>query len=262
LLIHGFSASLHTWSPWVERLGDEYRILSLDLPGHGLTRAPAGYHASIEAFRDEVAAFVQAQGLTRFALAGNSMGGHVAWEYALAHPEQIEALVLVDSAGWPETPTENGAIAFQLLRNPVASAIMRDLDKTSLVRQGLIAGFPAHPELVDDAMVTRFTELARAPGHRDIIFTLFREVDARPMATPERLSALGMPVLVMHGAEDALIPLAHGEQFHNAIAGSQLSVFEGAGHMPQTEIPDESAMAIREFLYRVHEGPALATAAE
>jgi alpha-beta hydrolase superfamily lysophospholipase len=80
LLIHGFSASLHTWEPWVERLDDDFRIISVDLPGHGLTRAPAGYAASIEAFRDAVHAFTVQQGLEHFALGGSSMGGNVAWE--------------------------------------------------------------------------------------------------------------------------------------------------------------------------------------
>src|SRR5262245_38711631 len=105
LLIHGFSASLQTWEPWVERLatGDarinDYRVISIDLPGHGLTSAPEGYEASIDAFRDVVAEFVQSQNLQSFALAGSSMGGNVAWEYALAHPDQVEALILVDASG-------------------------------------------------------------------------------------------------------------------------------------------------------------------
>src|SRR6185295_14233804 len=106
---------------WVQRLKDEdYHIVSIDLPGHGLTRAPAGYHASIEALRDSVYAFTQAKQLTRFAIAGNSMGGNVAWEYAIAHPEQLDALILVDAAGWPQTG-ENEAMRspmMQLLRSP------------------------------------------------------------------------------------------------------------------------------------------------
>lgn len=260
VLIHGFSASLHTWEPWVERLGDDMRIISLDLPGHGLTRAPAGYQGTIDAFRDEVAAFAQSQGLTRFSLGGSSMGGHVAWEYALAHPEQVDALILVDSAGWPQAsdPAENGALIFTLLRNPATRALIRDLDNSRLIRQGLEAAFPANTALVDDAMVARYSELSRAPGHRDITLNLMTERESRPDATPERLAALQMPVLVMHGTDDRLVPFSDGEQFHSAIAGSELAALEGIGHVPQEEAPDQSAMAVREFLYRVHEGSALA----
>ncbi len=269
LLIHGFSASLHTWEPWVERLAtgenrlSDYRIISIDLPGHGLTRAPAGYQASIEGFRDVVAEFARAQGLERFALAGSSMGGNVAWEYALAHPEQVEALILVDASGWEDTRTEAAEEPpiFRLLRNPVAGPLLAQLDSTRLVRQGLEASF-ADPSLVDDAMVQRYTELARAPGHRDILLQITLGFRSRNYATPERLAPLAnMPVLVMSGDQDRLVPPEHARQFSEAIAGSQLVMFENVGHIPQEEIPDPSAQAVHEFLYRQAE-PAAAAAAE
>jgi pimeloyl-ACP methyl ester carboxylesterase len=263
LLIHGFSASLHTWEPWVERLAtsdqrlNDYRVISIDLPGHGLTRAPAGYQASIESFRDVVSEFVRTQGLERFALAGSSMGGNVAWEYALAHPEQVEALILVDASGWPETRAEyaEDPAIFKLLRNPVAAPILRNLDNTQLIRQGLEASF-SDQSLVTDAMVNRYADLSRAPGHRDIILQLTLGFRARNYATAERLAALQMPVLVMTGAEDNLVPPDHARQFADAIPRAQFVSFEGTGHIPQEERPDESAMAVHEFLYQVIEGSA------
>lgn len=259
LLIHGFSASLQTWEPWVQRLGDEYRIISLDLPGHGLTRAPAGYQPSIEAFRDAVHEFARAQNLQRFAIAGSSMGGGVAWEYALAFPEETQALILVGSAGWPNTAAEaeGDPAIFKLLRNPVLGPLLRDLDNSRLARQGLEASF-YDAARVDDAMVDRYVQLARAPGHRDILLGIMLGSAERNFATPERLAALNMPVLILHGDTDRLVPPAHGQQFHDAIAGSQLIVFENTGHIPQEERADESAMAVREFLYAVSEPPALA----
>lgn len=263
LLIHGFSASLHTWEPWVERLATgesrigEYRVISIDLPGHGLTRAPAGYQASIENYRDLVAAFVRAQNLQRFALAGSSMGGNVAWEYALAHPDQVEALILVDASGWPETRGQHATdpLVFKLLRNPVLGPLMRDLDSTRLIRQGLERSF-GDPMLVDDAMVSRYVDLSRAPGHRDILLQMTLGFRSRNYATAERLAALQMPVLVLAGDRDAIVPVEHARQFHEAIPGSQLVLFEGVGHIPQEEAADASAMAVHEFLYRVHEGSA------
>lgn len=263
LLIHGFAASLHTWEKWIPLLGDEYRVVSLDLPGHGLTRAPAGYQASMEAYRDIVAEFAQAQGLRRFAVAGNSMGGNVAWEFALAHPEQVDALILIDSSGWPETRpdlSEEPQI-FKLLRNPIAAPILRDLDNTRLTRQGLLAAFPNHPDMVDDAMVSRYVDLARAPGHRDILLQLTLGFRSRNYATSERLAALATPVLILHGDQDRLVRPEHGQLFKDAIARSELVMFENVGPVPQEEIPDQSAMALREFLYRIHEGSALPVAA-
>ena len=263
LLIHGYSASLHTWERWVYELGGDYRIVTLDLPGHGLTRAPAGYAASIEAFRDAVDGFAQAENLTRFALAGNSMGGNVAWEYALAHPDKVDALILADSSGWEETRTENAEepLIFKLLRNPISAAALRDLDNTRLIRQGLQASF-ADPALVDDAMVTRYGELARAPGHRDILLQLMLDFRARNYATPERLAALSMPVLILQGAQDNLVSPGDAQKFHDAIRGSALVVFDTAGHIPQEESPAESAAAVRDFLSRARAREAAAVAAE
>jgi pimeloyl-ACP methyl ester carboxylesterase len=265
LLIHGFSASLHTWEPWVERLGagdnrlGDYRVISIDLPGHGLTRAPAGYQANIEALRDVVHDFTVARGLTQFALAGNSMGGNVAWEYALAYPEQVQALILVDASGWEDTrpeANEESAI-FKLMRNRTLGPILLQLDSTRLVRQGLQAAF-YDPALVDDAMVSRYTRLGRAPGHREIQLQLQQGYRTRNFATAERLAGLHMPVLIMTGDTDRLVPPEHARQFHDAIPGSELIVFEHTGHVPQEEKPDESAMAAHEFLYRIIEGSALA----
>jgi pimeloyl-ACP methyl ester carboxylesterase len=265
LLIHGFSASLHTWEPWVERLAtgenriSDYRVISIDLPGHGLTRAPADYEASIDAFRDVVAEFVQSQNLQRFALAGSSMGGNVAWEYALAHPDQVEALILVDASGWQETRAEfaNDPPVFKLIRNPVIGPLLRDLDSTRLIRQGLEASF-GDPAIVDDAMVTRYTELSRAPGHRDILLQMTLGFRTRNFATAERLAPLQMPVLILSGDQDRIVPVNHARQFNEAISGSNLTLFEGIGHIPQEEAADDSAMAVHEFLYRVHEGAAVA----
>lgn len=264
IFVHGFSASLHTWEPWVERLGDDYRIISLDLPGHGLTRAPAGYSASMEAFVGEVRALANELQLGRFFIAGSSMGGNVAWEYALAHPEQVEGLILVDASGWPETReglAEDPPV-FKLLRNPLLGPLMRNLDSTALTRQGLQAAF-FDPALANEDMVHRYVDLSRAPGHRDILLQLTLGFRERNYATRERLAPLAdTPVLILQGDTDRLVPGSHAEQFHDAIAGAQLIVFENTGHVPQEELPDQSAMAARDFLFQVIEGSALAPGAE
>lgn len=265
LLIHGFSASLHTWEPWVQRLATgadrigDYRVISIDLPGHGLTRAPAGYQASMEAFRDAVAELVRLQGLTRFALAGSSMGGNVAWEYALAHPDQVSALILVDSSGWREVreDLENEPPVFALLRNPVLGPMLINLDNTALVRQGLEASF-VDTALVTDAMVERYVDLSRAPGHREILLSLTLGFRERNYASAERLAALQMPVLILTGDQDRLVPPEHAQQFNDAIPGSRLVSFANIGHIPQEETPDASAMAVHEFLTEQIEGQAVA----
>lgn len=257
LLVHGYSVSLLCWEPWVIRLGDQYRVVSIDLPGHGLTRAPAGYRATIEAYRDVVAEFAHEYGLQRFAIAGNSMGGNVAWEYALAHPEQLDALILVDASGWPPTQNASEPPFFKVLQNPTLGPLFRDLDNTALMRKGLQASF-ANPALASDQMVTTYSELSHAPGHRDMLIQLMLGFNSRNFASNERLAAIHTPTLILVGAHDNLVPPADAERFHQAIAGSELVSFPDSGHMPEVERPEESATAVSEFLYRTHEGSALA----
>src|SRR5580698_2954272 len=103
LLVHGFGDSFTTWDGWAAKLGGRFRIIRIDLPGHGLTRAPAGYTLNDDKSVQLIHALSLKLGLAKFAIAGNSMGGGVAWQYALAYPTQVDALILADAAGWPST---------------------------------------------------------------------------------------------------------------------------------------------------------------
>lgn len=263
LLVHGFSASLHTWDAWADQLDDRFHVVRVDLPGHGLTRAPAEYRASIDNYRETLHAFVESQGLQNFALAGSSMGGNIAWEYALAQPERVAGLVLVDSSGFEENRAglSDDPPVFQILRNPLLGPVFRDLDTRNLARQGLLNSF-SDPSLVTDAMVDRYVELSRAPGHRQQLLDITLGFRERNYATPARLQPLSQtPVLILAGAEDNLVPAEHARFFHAAIPGSQLIVYPNVGHIPQEEIPERSAANVAGFLERVFAPePALALA--
>ena len=249
LLIHGYSASLQAWEPLVAALGDRYRLVSIDLPGHGLTRAPADYRPSIERYVSDVAAFIGAERLERFAIAGSSMGGNVAWEYVLAHPEGVAALVLVDAPGWPDSRPGAGppAAIRTLLQQPVVGPMLRDLDGTQIMRDGLRQAF-ADPTLVDDAMISRYVELARAPGHRAILVELMLTRQARRHASNALLAAIRIPTLIVHGTRDQLIPVEQARLFEGAIAGSKLVVFEDVGHLPMEERPERTSAVVADFL--------------
>ncbi len=246
LLIHGFSASLHTWAPWVERLAPRYRVISLDLPGHGLTRAPADFTPSTQAYADLVAAFAAELNLPPVVVAGSSMGGHVAWDFARRHPEKVAALALVDAGGWLDENAEDGDV-FALLRDPFWGPILMKLDSTALTRQGLQAAF-VDPTLVTEEMVQRYVTLARAPGRRAILRRLLTELDLYTLATPELMASIQAPTLVMHGDRDALVPVESGRRFAQTNPNAQLVIFENVGHIPQEEIPDRSVETLIAFL--------------
>lgn len=244
VLVHGFSASTHAWDAWVRALSGAYRVVVLDLPGHGLTRTPAGYAAGRDGFGAVVDQVTGQLGLTRFTLGGNSMGGGVAWAYALDHADKVQRLVLVDAAGWPMTQ-KGGASIFAIMRNPLGRKLLRDIDTRPLVAQGLRAAY-LDPKLVTPALIDRYVELARAPGHRDILLGL--QTGARREATAADLSRIHVPTLVMVGQEDRLIPAADGEKFHKAIPGATLILYPGVGHVPMEQIPDRSAADLKTWL--------------
>ena len=252
LLVHGYAASVQTWEPWVVRLGDDYRIISIDLPGHGLTSAPAGYQPTIDNYLDAIHAFAASQHLDHFVFAGNSMGGNIAWHYALAHPEQLNALILVDAGGWAHESTGREPIIFSLLRSPIIAPVLRDLDSTRLTREGLEKAF-VNQSLINDAMVSRYTDLARAPGHRDILVRIMLNRRGADFATAERLAAIRTPTLIIQGDHDNLIAPSSARHFKDAIANSEILMLHDVGHVPQEEAPDQSATAVREFLHRLGE---------
>lgn len=247
VMIHGFGASLHAWEPWVGILGDHYRIVSLDLPAHGLTRAPSTYAMSLDHNADLVDQVTRRLNLGPYVAVGNSMGGGVAWSIALRHPDRVRGLVLVDAVGGPmQGGNRSSPLIFQVLANPIGRALIRNIDTRGLVAPGLRAAY-VDPALVTPALISRYVDLSRAPGHRDII--LNSRGGPGPAGAPRpRFADIHVPTLLLHGDADALIPLASGRGLAAEIPGSRLIVYPGVGHVPMEQIPARSAADVRAFL--------------
>ncbi|WP_206741137.1 MULTISPECIES: alpha/beta fold hydrolase [Hyphomonas] len=253
VLVHGYSASLQTWDAWARKLRKDYRVIRLDLPGHGLSRCPDNDSIGIEQFVETVDRVARTLDVERFTLVGNSMGGHTAWAYALEHPEKLDGLVLVDAAGWLDAPGEGESdpFIFKLLRNGVARSVMKDLDMSALIRSGLEDSF-YDPAFVTDEMVDRYSAMSRAPCHRDALLNLMSGATLRILASEELLGNITAPTLVMHGDSDNLIPVAHGQKFADAIPGAELIIYPQTGHIPQEEKAAESVADLRAFLAGLH----------
>ena len=248
VLLHGTGASLHTWDGWTRELTRERRVIRFDLPGFGLTGpSPDGVY-SIESYVDTVLALADTLGVQRFILAGNSLGGYVAWATAVLHPERVERLVLVDAAGYP-FQSQSVPLAFRIARTPLLNVLMRDVLPRGVVESSLrdVYGDPTKvtPDLVD-----RYFDLASRAGNRAALVARFDQT--KPGSLAERVPEIQVPTLILWGGKDRLIPLEFGERFARDIRRSRLAAFDSLGHVPHEEDPARTVGAVLPFIQSEH----------
>jgi pimeloyl-ACP methyl ester carboxylesterase len=257
VLLHGTSASLHTWDGWVAALAPARRVVRVDLPGFGLTGpAPDGDYR-IERYVGFITALLDGLGIERCVLAGNSFGGWIAWETALAEPGRVAALILVDSAGYP-LESESVPIGFRIARMPLLNRLMEVTLPRGVVESSLRNTY-GDPSRVTPGLVDRYYELTLREGNRAALARRF--ADARPSDRIARLAELQVPTLILWGGRDRLIPTAYGEQFRRDIQGSRLVVFPELGHVPHEEDAAATVAAVRSFLDEIagrHEASSIA----
>lgn len=246
VLLHGTSASLHTWEGWVAALEDEYRVVSLDLPGFGLT-GPFMEHDdySIDAYTAFMGQVMDALEIDQAVIGGNSFGGEVAWETALAMPERVSGLILVDAAGYP-MQAQSMPLGFRIAQIPALSGLMNRVLPRSVIESS-VRNVYGNPDLVTDELVDRYYELTLREGNRAALSKRFARIAWRD-ESGERLAALQQPTLVIWGGQDRLIPPENGERFARDIPDAELVMFDELGHVPQEEDPQATVAVARVFL--------------
>lgn len=242
VLLHGTAASLHTWNDWAKALKENYRVIRMDLPAFGLTGPHPERDYRIESYVAFVDDFRQALGLDSFHLAGNSLGGHIAWQYALDHPETVRKLVLIDAAGYPSA--DDKPWVFRLAETPVLNQLFLWVTPRALVRKNLEEVYYAD-DRIPDSLVTRYHEMTLRPGNRQAFIDRARTPFVDRTAD---LPSLTAPTLVLWGQDDTWIPLARGERMAAAIPTADLIVLPATGHVPMEERPQTSLKAVNAFL--------------
>ncbi len=245
VLLHGSNADLHTWQPWAERLRDEYRVIRFDQIGHGLTGPSISGTYALDDFRATINEVTEVLEVDTFVLAGNSMGGWIAMDYAMNHPERLEGLVLVDAGGADIQREGSGNLAFSIARLPGVGAAMSQLLPRSIVERSLSQSV-SNQDIVTPEAVDRYWELARYPGNREATRKRFSG-DRTPFDAAD-VSAVKVPTLVMWGDEDTLIPVEAATWYDDLLPASRLVIYEGFGHMPQEELPDRSAADLQDWI--------------
>jgi pimeloyl-ACP methyl ester carboxylesterase len=243
LLLHGSSASLFTWEGWARALSDRFRVVSIDLPGHGLTGPDAKGRYTPAEMAQVVEAFRARLGVERMHLAGNSMGGMVAWTYALAHPDRVDRLVLVDAAGYPRE--QPAPLVFRLMATPGLGEVLSVITPRAVVEKNVRAVY-GEPGKVTAAGVAQYHELLLREGNRRATRERLRE--GRDEEAWKRLPELKAPTLILWGAKDTWIPPSDAERFDRDVPDSRLVVYPDLGHVPMEEDPARTAADAAAFL--------------
>lgn len=238
VLLHGSNADLHTWEPWAAALRGGYRVIRFDQVGHGLTGPDPRHDYSRDNHVEDILQVADTLGLGRFILAGNSMGGKHALAFAVAHPDRLSGLVLVDASGGPmpkladSEDDDSGNIGFTIARMPGINLLAEQITPRSLIAQSLEQSVSVKSVVTEEA-VDRYWELLRYPGNRRATLARFSQ-PYDPLSQAE-IAKIATPTLILWGEEDRLIPLEAGRWLDEVMPDSMMIAYPRIGHLPHEE---------------------------
>jgi pimeloyl-ACP methyl ester carboxylesterase len=235
VLLHGSGASLHIFDGIAERLAGSFDVLRLDLPGFGITGPRPDRDYRIGTYVSFLHRFLGEHVAGDPILAGHSLGGQIAWSYALDHPRHLAGLVLMNATGYPEKTVP---LPLRLARTPLLRSVLRRWGSRTATARNLAAAAGQGSKAVDDAMIDRVHALMSRPGNRSAF------VDLANTDQPDRsaeIPAIRRPTLVLRS------DLIDGQRFARDIEESREVVLPGVGHLMPAEAPDAVAAAILAF---------------
>lgn len=243
VLVHGTASSLHTWDAWTKQLKESFRIIRMDLPGFGLTGPDKLDRYEIADDVRFLSDFLNTLEIKELHLAGSSLGGRIAWQYALEHPAQVKTLTLLNALGYEQ---KSWPPAIELAQWPVIDRIMEHFSPRFMYEIGLKEVY-FESSLVTDQVVDRYYELSRYPGN---LSAFTRRVKARLDKDAEQIIGIDQPTLILWGKEDIYFPVQSALAFNKDISTSELKIYENIGHLPMEEAPDKSANDVSLFISR------------
>jgi len=251
LLLHGICASSLTWDGWVRELGDTYRIIRMDVPGFGITgpvRKELYERDNAVKFLDD---FVNALGLDRFFLVGNSLGGYIAWNYAIDHADRVEKLILID----PLSYNQKMPWILRFASNPFISPLARYMMPKFIIDRSVTQVYGDKTKVTGKVKETYF-DMAMREGNKGsytMVFKVFKEKVNKEVIS-RGINLIKPPTLMMWGTKDEWIPFEYFYNWKTDLPNATYISYEGAGHVPMEEIPEISARDAHEFLNPV-KGP-------
>lgn len=242
VLIHGTSASLHTWDAWTEKLIENYRVIRMDLPAFGLTGANKNNSYDLESYNQFLESFINKIGVSEFVLAGNSLGGSIAWHYASNHQNQVKHLILVDPGGFPSK--KGKPFVFKLAEMPVVNLLLKHITPKSFVRNNLEQVYYDDSKITSE-LVERYHQMILREGSRNAFIERSKIAFKDETAL---LKKINTPTLILWGENDIWIPVENGLKFDAKLLNSRLVIMKETGHVPMEERPEESLVHLLDFL--------------
>jgi pimeloyl-ACP methyl ester carboxylesterase len=235
VLLHGSGSSLDAFDAVVRQVRERCEVVRMDLPGFGLTGPRPDRDYGIGTYVRFLDQLLEQLEIESAVLVGNSLGGNIAWQYALDFPDRLRGLVLVNATGYPEKSLPD---AIRLARNPVIGQLLRRWGPRSGVVRNLRSA-AGRTEVVDDAMIDRVHAMASRPGNRAAFVDL---ANTDQVDRSHEISRISVPTMVVRG------DLIDGQHFARDIAGSREVVLPGVGHLLPEEAPAELAETVLSFI--------------
>jgi abhydrolase domain-containing protein 6 len=241
VLIHGFSADKDNWIRFARYLPREYRVIALDLPGHGDSGKPLDKTYNGEFYTESFAHFADALNLSRFHLAGNCMGGFISLLYASRNPGRVKDLCLIDTAGFFKgIPRQSDfLIALSQGKSPLAPANSQEFDEYLNYAFHEIPFMPWPVKTVLEARVT---------GNAPFMKKIFNDIHDTRTDPYSLLPGLHLPVLVIWGANDRIIDVSTTSMLAKGLPDKEIVIIKNCGHLPMLEKPKRTAREYKQFL--------------
>lgn len=241
LLIHGSGPGVSAFANWrltLPSLSKRYRVLAPDMVGFGFTERPGDFHYTMDNWVAHIVGFMDAMGIARARVVGNSFGGALALALAIRHPQRVQRLVLMGSVG----------VRFQI--TPELDAVWGYTPSFENMRR-LVDIFAYDRALVSDELAMLRYKASIRPGFQESFSAMFpapRQRWVNAMASPEEaIRALKTPTLIVHGRDDRVIPLSNAYKFLELLPRAQLHVYGQCGHWTQIEHADRFNRLLLDF---------------
>ena len=244
VLLHGTGSSLHTFDDWSKTLKQRKRVIRMDLPAYGLTGPFPSNIYSISRYTSFLKHFLKRLNIKKCILAGNSLGGEIAWNFTLDHPDLVTKLILIDASGYP-TLSKSTPIAFKLAKTPIINTSLTYITPKFLVKKSIENVYKERSKITD-TLVNRYFDLTLRAGNRQAFIDRFKSKQSSE--NYKNINAIIQPTLILWGDHDTLIPLENAYRFEQDLPNNTLAIIVNTGHVPMEENPEKSLEPVLKFI--------------